>query len=228
MSRPSRKSRWYSRYSPRSASQNATFCESNAPLVMTGLGVHERPMNRVGRLEGVQPVRLAADAERLVLRTGRAFRVRVAERHERVRPDAVPHDVVLLRAIPFEQPQLRLRPMHAVRAIGITIDVARVRAVLAAEIGKVAAAVVHAVLVAVLKHGDVVGRVPFPRLVSLQRDFARHRWMQPQLGPARQSFDERVVHEHPHHPPHRHPPPPRPRPRRQLYRRKSRHLRVAR
>ncbi len=38
MSRPSRKSRWYSRYSPRSASQKARFCESNAPVVMTGSG----------------------------------------------------------------------------------------------------------------------------------------------------------------------------------------------
>jgi hypothetical protein len=36
MSRPSRKSRWYSRYSPRTASQNARFCESNAPFVITG------------------------------------------------------------------------------------------------------------------------------------------------------------------------------------------------
>ena len=159
------------------------------------LGVHQRPMNRVRRLESVQPMLLAANSERLVLRVGRALGVRVAEGHEGMCPDAVPDDVVLLRAVPVKQLQLRLRPTHAVRAFGITIDVARVRPVLAAKIGIVAAAVVHAVFVAVLEHRDVVGRVPFPRLVGLQRDLARRRRMQPQIGAARESFDERVVHE---------------------------------
>ena len=160
-----------------------------------GLPAEQRPVEAVGRLERVQPVLAASHAERLVSGVGSAVGIRVAERHKRVGPHAIPDDVVLLRVVPGEESQLGLRPVDSVRTFGVTVQIARVRSVLAFEIGIVTAAIVHPILLAVLKHRDIVGPVPFPRFVGRQGNVLRRWLMQSQIGLAPESFDKRIIDE---------------------------------
>ena len=160
-----------------------------------GLRVHQGPVDAVGRLERVQSVFVAPHAERLVRRVGRALGIRVAERHERMGPHAIPDNVVLLRAVPGEQPQFGLCPLDAVRAFSVTVQITRVRPVLAVQIGIVTAAIIQPVLPAVLEHRDIVGPVPFPRFVGHQGHVLRRRLVQSQIGLAGEPFDQRVIHE---------------------------------
>ena len=79
---------------------------SNAPLVMIGRSDERRPVDAVGRLVRVETAR--AQGDRLVALVRPAVGVRVLERREVVEPRRRPDDVVLLRAVELEQPQLGL------------------------------------------------------------------------------------------------------------------------
>ena len=78
-------------------------------------------------------------------------------------PWALPNDIVSFRASELVNPQLGLRPVDAVFALGIAGVFARELAALAVE---VPTSVVHPVAVAILKHDVTRAEIPFPRRIA--------------------------------------------------------------
>ena len=71
-----------------------------------------RPVDAVGRLEGVQPL-LAGPADRLVAGIRLAAGIGVDKRREVVRADVLPDDVVVLGAVELEQAEFGLGPVES-------------------------------------------------------------------------------------------------------------------
>ena len=90
------------------------------------------------------------------------------ERGEVVRAGAQPDDVVFFRAVPFKQSELRLRPVDAIFAFGVTrhffVSSLSRRIVLPPSID-------HAIQVTDLKHRVIAARVSLPGLVRFEDDF---------------------------------------------------------
>src|SRR5581483_5774182 len=86
------------------------------------------PADAIGRSIGVQTrfllaVQLGVAAgQGFVAGLGRGGRIFVTKRREVVRPLARPDDVVLLRTIELEQPELRLREPQAIAALGVASE----------------------------------------------------------------------------------------------------------
>ena len=161
-----------------------------------------RPANAVGRLEREQSFAAGRSAHGLVTLIGRASRIRVFERSKVVRlVTAAPQDVVLFRAgvvhgrRPVEQTEVRLHPMNAVAALGVTDDF-RLSLPQRRRVDDVTmASVVHPIDVAVLEYGRITAGIPFPRLLKRDRDFARRRMVQPQFGSPIEPLDQCLIDE---------------------------------
>ena len=168
-----------------------------------GLVAGDAEADAVGRLEHVQPMRLADD-DALVARVLRAVGIGVLEdrRMGRIaanRGHALGREdnVVLLRALELEQAQFRPPPMDAVVAFHITEEPGVVGPGLGrlASVPIVPGVVVHAVQLAVLEHARVATGVSFPGGVGLEHDFLRHGLMELQPSPAGKLFHEEIVHQ---------------------------------
>ncbi len=159
---------------------------------MIGFVRQRRPVQAVVRLVGPQPARAVAHG--LVSLARPAVGLRVLERREVVQARPRPHDVVLLRAAEFEQPQLGFDPADAVLALGVAGEdrpLGHLRAVGAGQIG---GDVVHADDVAVAKDRLVAAAAALPRRIAHHHHFARRRRMQTQFD-AIATIEQEVVDE---------------------------------
>ena len=152
---------------------------------------HQTPVDAVRRLERHQASVVAAAADGLVPLVGRTRRVAVPERHEVVRPNPFPDDVVRLGAVELEQAQLRLGPVDPVFAGGVA---GPLLAVMGRPGVEVAGPVVHAKQSVVLEHGDIPTGVPLPGRVEHDSHLAPPRSLEPQLN-SLSRLDQVVVHE---------------------------------
>ena len=150
------------------------FCED-------GFGLRKLPVDTVGRDVEEEAFRVRS-ADGLEALFGRASGIRVEERREIVGARVShPDDVVLLRAVEFEDAEIWFAPMDAVVAFCIACDIHMGR-----HAGHVPrhAAVVHHVFRAILDDGVVAADVAFPWGVVDDGDFAEDRMMQRQFRPA--------------------------------------------
>ena len=173
-------------------------------LPLDRLRAHRGEAEPIRGLEHVQPMRLAAHDDDLVLLVGWAVRIGIHERG-RVCRAAVDlcnklgrhDDVVLRRTIELEDAQRRLTPVEPVVALRVAQHprVWLPRLGWLAAVLVVAPTVVHPVEIAVLEHRLIPARIPAPRLVRAQHHFSAHWPMQLQSRLPAHAVDEELVHE---------------------------------
>jgi len=150
-------------------------------------------VDRVGRLERVQAVHPFTIGQRLVPRLGWAAGAVIAERGEGVRANAVEDDVVVLRAFPVEQAELRPCPVDAVGALGVAVHAPVVCGVLLLIDPAVVAPVVHPVDRSVLEHRGVEAAIALPGRIGDEGYFPGLRVVEAQLRPSRERLDQRAI-----------------------------------
>ena len=153
------------------------------------------PMDAVGRLVDVESLlpQWTAPGDPLVPRFRGRVGVAVLEGDETMGADPVQYDVVLLRSLVLNNPQIGLGPIDPVPALGVTGHL-RMGGFLGRYI-PVRPPVVHAVEVAVLEDGVIGAGVAFPGLSRHQDHFLRLGPMLLKAGIARDLPDHMPVHE---------------------------------
>ena len=120
-------------------------------------------------------------------------RILVLEDGEVVRADSVPDDVVGLRSVKLNQPQIRFFPMNSVPAFGITGDLG-MRCLLLPGI-PVGAPIVHPEQTIILKDRVVGGSIPLPRLLRPEHHLPRFRTMQLEPDVSPKLVDQVIVEQ---------------------------------
>ncbi len=148
-------------------------------------------MDAVGGDKGVE-LRLNA-GQCLVALFGSGGRIGVKERREVVAFDSPVNDVVLLRALEFDDPQIGPGEMNTVGAFRVTGHLAGGRVA-----GRNDPAIVEPHQRAILKHGEVGAVWPFPGLVGDEHNLAPGGGLQLQgYGAGRAArINKPIVHEH--------------------------------
>ena len=85
-----------------------------------------------------------------------------------MRTNALPNDVVLLRTIELDDAEIGPRPMDAVAALGVANHFGMDVLTLPRRVDDVRSAIVHAVEIAILKHGGITAGIALPRLVAFE------------------------------------------------------------